>query len=229
MPTPEVRDQADAAKIPEVVARIKKSGVWVTPTLALFEVIADTKTPNEQMLGKPELKFILPNAVKMWAGQRQHSMEEGPFTGSGLGAWFTKTHASFVAEMNKQGVPLMAGSDSPQFFLVTGFALHEELASLVKAGLTPIEALKTATANPAQYLRSLPNGGSAVGIEADFGTIAAGKRADLVLLSADPTVDIANTRKIEGVCVRGKWVDRAALDGLLAEVEASVQPKKPDA
>jgi imidazolonepropionase-like amidohydrolase len=227
MPTPEVRDQADAAKIPEVVARVKKSDVWVTPTLALFEVIADTKTPNQQMLSKPELKYILPNAVKMWAGQRQHSMEEGPFTGSGLGPWFTKTRAAFVAEMKKQGVPLMAGSDSPQFFLVTGFALHEELASLVKAGLTPTDALKAATANPATYLRSLSNGGSAVGIEADFGTITAGQRADLVLLSADPTANIANTRKIEGVCVRGKWLDRAALDALLAEVEASVQPKPP--
>jgi hypothetical protein len=225
MPTPEVREAADVTKIPEVVARLKQAGTTVTPTLALFETIADVKTPTEDLLKKPELKYILPAAVKAWGGQRQQNVDEGPFASGGLGAWFTKTRAAFVAELAKQGVPLMAGSDSPQFFLVTGFALHEELASLVKAGLTPEQALRAATANPAAYLRSLPNRGSAVGIEPDFGEIAVGKRADLVLLSADPTHDIVNTRKIEAVCVRGRYLDRSTLDALLTEVEASVKPK----
>ncbi|HYE62294.1 MAG TPA: amidohydrolase family protein [Phycisphaerales bacterium] len=227
MPAPHVKDAADLTQVPAVVARIKKAGVTVTPTAALFDLIADVNTTNETLLKKPGIKYIMPNAVKQWEQQRQHTVDNGPFSDGELGPWFTRVRAAFVAELNKQGVPLMAGSDSPQFFLVTGFALHEELEALVRAGLSPAQALKAATATPADYLRSLPNKGSGAGIDPDFGVIAAGKRADLVLLSADPTNDIANTRKIEAVCVRGKWLDRAALDDLLKQIEASVAPKKP--
>ena len=93
----------------------------------------------------------------------------------------------------------MAGSDTPEWFLGYGFSLHRELESLVAAGLTPYQALAAATRNPAEFLHAL----------SEWGTIEAGKRADLVLLSANPLEDIRNTTKIEGVSIGGRWLASA--------------------
>ncbi len=93
--------------------------------------------------------------------------------------------------------------------MLPGFSLHEDLALLVRAGLTPMEALQAGTRNPAEFLGRLDS----------QGTIAAGKNADLVLLDANPLDDIHNTQKIRAVVVRGKLLDRAALDQLLADAE----------
>jgi imidazolonepropionase-like amidohydrolase len=89
--------------------------------------------------------------------------------------------------------------------MVYGFALHRELEALVDAGLTPYDALVAATRNPAEFL----------GAQDEFGTIVPGRRADLVLLGGDPRADITNTRRIEGVMVGGRWLDRERLDGML--------------
>jgi len=99
----------------------------------------------------------------------------------------------------------MAGSDAPEWFLLYGFALHAELASLVEAGLTPFAALEAATRNPAEWLGTLPRSG----------TVEAGKDADLLLLDANPLKDISSTRRIAGVMARGRWYPRTELDRML--------------
>lgn len=106
---------------------------------------------------------------------------------------------------------MMAGTDVGNPFLFPGFSLHDELAAFVRAGLTPGEALKTATYNPAKYLGMLDR----------LGTVEKGKFADLVLLDANPLEDIRNTRKIRAVVLNGRYLDRAALDKLLADAAAS--------
>lgn len=111
-----------------------------------------------------------------------------------------------VAAMRAAGVTLMAGTDSPMPGVYPGRALHEELALLVAAGLSPREALRAATLTPATFL----------GIADRSGSIAVGKRADLVLLDADPARDIHNTRRIEAVVLAGRLLRRADLDALLA-------------
>jgi imidazolonepropionase-like amidohydrolase len=111
-------------------------------------------------------------------------------------------------------VPFMAGTDTaPGVYIVPGFSLHDELANFVEAGLTPMEALQTATSNPARFL----------GMEASFGSVEPGKIADLVLLSANPLEDIGNTRKISVVVANGRLFDRAALDQALKSVEAAAK------
>jgi imidazolonepropionase-like amidohydrolase len=92
--------------------------------------------------------------------------------------------------------------------VVGGFSLHEELELLVGAGLTNEEALASATRLPAIWL----------GVDRDRGTIEAGKRADLLLLDADPLIDVANTRRIAGVFLDGKWLSRRTLDGMMADL-----------
>ncbi|HLG06498.1 MAG TPA: amidohydrolase family protein, partial [Gemmatimonadales bacterium] len=114
----------------------------------------------------------------------------------------------------RAGVPMMVGTDAGDSFVFPGSSVHDELGELVKAGLSPAEALRAATLSGARYL----------GRSAEFGTVQAGRFADLVLLDANPLDDIANSRRIHAVVLDGRYLDRARLDGLLAGVEVAARP-----
>ena len=128
-------------------------------------------------------------------------------------------HSDLVGRLHRAGVPILAGSDSPNPFVYPGFSLHDELGLLVRSGLSPAEALRTATINPATFL----------GVTDSLGTVARGKVADLVLLDANPLEDIANTRRIRAVIQGGRLLDRRALDAMLAgaRLRASAEVKSP--
>jgi imidazolonepropionase-like amidohydrolase len=119
--------------------------------------------------------------------------------------------------MQRAGVPMLAGTDAAWYqpYTYAGFSLHDELGLLVSAGLTPAQAIRSATIDPARFL----------GMDRDLGSIENGKLADLLLLSADPLLNIANTRKIEAVIVDGRVLDRKALDSLLADAENAAKNK----
>jgi hypothetical protein len=124
---------------------------------------------------------------------------------------FVQHELGIVKRLQKAGVPFLAGTDTPAGVdVIPGFSLHQELQRFVDAGFTPMEALQTATINPAKFL----------GKEKDYGVIAAGKIADLVLLDANPLDDIANTRKIAAVFTNGRYYSRDGLDRILKNVEA---------
>jgi imidazolonepropionase-like amidohydrolase len=110
--------------------------------------------------------------------------------------------------MNSQGIPIGAGTDTPILLAVPGYSLHAELEYLVRAGLSPLEALESATVRPAEYFS----------LQDEMGTIDAGKKADLVLLDANPLEDIANTKKISGVVTKGKYYNTESLLGLVSEL-----------
>jgi imidazolonepropionase-like amidohydrolase len=123
---------------------------------------------------------------------------------------------SLAGAMHRAGVPFLAGTDSaPGIYIIPGFSLHDELANFVEAGFTPMEALQTATSNPALFLE-----------RNDIGAVKPGGLADLVLLSANPLNDIQNTKKIQAVVINGRFLDRAALDHMLTQVEASAKAQK---
>lgn len=122
-----------------------------------------------------------------------------------------------VGQLQAAGVPILAGSDVHNPYVYPGFSLHDELALLVESGLSPLEALRTATINPARFL----------GIIDSLGTISPGKIADLVMLDADPLVNIANTQRIRAVFLNGRFLDRDALDGLVAAAERAASPHDP--
>ena len=116
--------------------------------------------------------------------------------------------------LHRAGVPFLAGTDTPAgVHIFPGFSLHEELRRFVAAGFTPPEALQTATLNPARFF----------GMEEQLGTIEDGKLADLVLLSANPLEDIANTQKIAGVVVNGRYFSHIEIEKMLAGVEAAAR------
>jgi len=111
----------------------------------------------------------------------------------------------------KAGVKVMLGTDTPDSYVFPGFAVHDELQELVKAGLTPAEALKAATWNGAEFL----------GRTSDSGSVDKGKLADLILLDANPLNDIRNTKRIAAVVLNGRYMDRSALDQLLSVAETA--------
>src|SRR6185369_12110006 len=111
-----------------------------------------------------------------------------------------KKEVEIVGQMQRAGVPLLAGTDTGNPFCFPGFSLHDELALLVTAGLTPFQALQAATLNPAKFL----------GLDKTLGTIEAGKIADLVLLDANPLEDVRNTQRINAVISNGRLFDRKA-------------------
>ena len=129
---------------------------------------------------------------------------------------FVAKELEVVNAMHRAGIPFLAGTDTPPgVYIFPGFSLHEELQRFVAAGFTPMEALQTATLNPAKFL----------GKENELGTIEKGKLADLVLLDANPLRNIANTQKIAAVIVNGRYLSRAELDKMLAAVVAAANSK----
>jgi imidazolonepropionase-like amidohydrolase len=121
------------------------------------------------------------------------------------GNWFFKE----IPKLHEAGIPIMAGTDCPIFFLTPGFSLHEELSKLEEAGIPTAEVLKTATINPAIYF----------GMEEELGRIKEGYWADLLLLDANPLDAIRNTQKINAVIKQGKLYDREALDAILDRLD----------
>lgn len=121
-----------------------------------------------------------------------------------------------VSALHRAGVPIVAGTDAPMPGVYPGFALHEELEALVLAGLSPAAALRAATLTPA----------TSFGISDTAGSVVVGKRADLVLLDADPLRDIRNTRRIHAVVLAGRVLRRAALDALLAGAERAAASQR---
>ena len=112
--------------------------------------------------------------------------------------------------MHRMGVKILAGTDTAMFS-VPGFNLHDELELFVRAGMSPLEALQTATLNPAEYL----------GREQEFGAVEVGKRADLVLLKENPLSAIGNTRSIAGVVSHGHYLSDDLLKVMLLEIKAN--------
>lgn len=187
-----------------LLRKFAEKDAWQTPTLVLLKHDA-FPTLN---LGRDEHERYVPKAtMQVWEKGSAQQMGFVTQAESDLRAQLQKKSESLVGQMHKSGVHILAGTDSPAPDVVPGYSLHEELELLVEAGLEPKEALRTATSAPAEFL----------GRSKDWGTVAPGKYADLVLLDANPLEEIRNTRRIRAVVVRGQLLDRVALDKLLTE------------
>jgi imidazolonepropionase-like amidohydrolase len=224
IPPPPVLDvvsEVQPAAVQALAAKVARSGGYQVPTLALFEKIVDVTTPTAKLAARPEVRFAPAAAVKAWTAQREQMLGSG-FTAD-LGRQFVDTRRRIVRAYRDAGVPMMAGSDTAQSFHMWGPGLIEEVEAFKAAGLTNEEALRTATVVPRDYFRSLPNGGSALGWKAEFGTVEAGARADLILVKGDPSRDLAALRQLRTVIAGGRLYERAALDAMLAAAAAAAK------
>ena len=189
----------------------KKNGTWVTPTLVSIAAQTPQSNTPEEQASDPRLEFVPASLRKEWDPRdpKNRVSEEDQ-------KWWANQYANdarLTTEMHKAGVSLLAGSDSLDRFVFPGFALHQELALLNQQGFTPLEALQAATSGAAQFL----------GRQGEFGVIANGAHADLLLLDENPLEKLSNTTKISAVIREGVYLDRAALDRLLSQAKAAVQ------
>lgn len=195
---------------------------WHVPTLALFERVVDPAGTPERLRADPDMRFVPDTVLQQWSQQRAGFLAQAGYSPEAARA-FVDLRRRIVRIFHKAGVPMMAGSDTAQEFHIWGPGLIREVEALAAAGLTPMEALRSATVVPRDYFRSLPNGGSNLGWRADFGTVEPGARADLILLRGDPSRDLAALRRLDSVIAAGRLHDRAALDRMLEAAAAAAK------
>jgi imidazolonepropionase-like amidohydrolase len=197
---------ADAARF---AALARASGSALTGTLTTMRWISSQVKSLDELRALPTLQYLHPVVRRQWIDRNSYIQGTSAKRVS-LFERMADFNRRLVGAFRAAGVPVVAGTDALNPGCVPGFALHDELELLREAGLTNEEALAAATRVPATWL----------GVITDRGTIEAGKRADLVLLDADPLAEIGNTRKIAGVMVNGRWLPRRTLDRMLADVVA---------
>ena len=189
---------------------IAASETWVSPTLVTLRQIVAIFDDHEKELARPEMRYA------------QHPMQQGIWSfflnnrylpipedyRQDIRDGFEQFGRPFTKALQDKGGKLLTGTDTLLPTLVPGFALHEELEELVAVGLTPYQALRASTTNPFEFLGELE----------DAGTVEVGKRANLVLLEANPLENISNTQQIAGVMIQSRWLSKAEIQAGLDEV-----------
>ena len=189
-----------AERCAAVFAAMREAGTWLVPTHVTRE--EDARSADPAFLADPRLDYLDP--LSRWALEDDLGAVAARYPSdsdkAALRAYFEHGR-KLTGEAHRAGVRVLVGTDTT----IGGFRYHDEMAHLVAAGLSPAEVLRAATIQAARY----------AGEEHTAGSIAVGKRADLVLLRANPLDDIANTRTIAAVWMNGRHYDRALLDALL--------------
>lgn len=194
-------NEIDASGMADIARETAEAGTWNVPTEILVELMIND-IPVAELRSRPEMRYMPKETVRRWESAKT-AMVSDPAFRADVAARAIDLRRQLILELHKAGAGLLLGSDSPQVFNVPGFSIHRELEALVLAGLTPYEALRTGTVAVAEFLSS------------NTGLVEAGRDADLVLLDANPLVDIGNSRRIHGVMLRGAWYGPSELAALL--------------
>ncbi len=190
--------------------RLAANGTWVVPTLTItypIGLLPDT------ILGSDSTDRYRSKGLQRLQRMMMELPTNVPVAAAPVGRRIFAKRIELVGILHRAGIPLMTGTDAPGKNALGGFSLHDELAFFVEAGLSPMDALRSATFEPARYLDALDS----------LGTIAPGKVADLVLLDANPLVAITNTRRITAVIWNGHVIDAAQRRQLLTAAEAAAR------
>jgi hypothetical protein len=189
----------DQQKATALFNHLARNGTYAVPTLVLHRSLGLGTDPAFR--NDPRLKYMPPNVRQLFDWELGFFKSYRPVY---------ERQLLTVGAMHRAKVKILAGTDTFNSYCFPGFSLHDELELFVQAGLTPAEALRTATLNPAVYLN----------LSVSLGTIEKGKIADLVLLEANPLESISNTRKISAVVANGRYLPKEELQKMLADVEA---------
>ena len=194
----------DLAKLPDLAKKMKVAGTWFCPTLVAYRI------PPTDAAWVAQEKFVPPAILARY--QKAYARVSGePIISPLEGSEAQPIYLAIVGALHKGGVKLLLGTDAHKPSALSGFSINEELADFVAAGLTPYEAIQSGTSDAARFLHR----------ETEFGTIAVGLRADLILLNANPLEDVGNIQKREGVMVQGNWLTEDILKAKLEELSHS--------
>ncbi|HUF49328.1 MAG TPA: amidohydrolase family protein [Longimicrobiales bacterium] len=198
---------ADESRMTALARATRDAGVAVVPTQILWEVLRGARDPAT-MIDRPENRYMARLTVQGWQNRVANVYANADRAAAQREVVLRNR---LLKTMNDEGVLILMGTDAPQLFSVPGFSLYRELPVMVQAGMTPYQVLRSGTVNVAKFF----------GIEAEAGTIAAGRRADLLLLDANPLTDIRNVERNAGVMVDGRWLSpqliRQRLDAMAAK------------
>ena len=204
----QIRNQDKTKKDAQYFAQLaKENDTWLIPNLIAIVKIRDQVQSLDSIRFMETLKYVHPLLQDKWLTSNNYNKHSSTEFLNYLDSLIT-FHKEMVVAFKDAGVPMVAGTDAGVSGIITGFSLHDELALLVDAGLTNEEALISATRLPATWLE----------VDDKVGTIEIGKLADLILLNANPLDNIKNTRKISGVFVNGRWIDKIKIDKMLSDL-----------
>lgn len=202
-------EDLDPTKLEEVVTRTREAGAWVVPTMALWETLLGV-AKLETLQSYPELKYMPSSQVENWVASHQRRTSDPGFD-EARASRVASHRIQLLQALNEGGVKILFGTDAPQQFSVPGFSIHREFPYLLRAGMSPFEILRSGTKNVGEYFQSKDR----------FGTVAAGQRADLLLLDANPLEDVSSLALRSGVMVRGKWIPEEQIQERLARIAQS--------
>ena len=209
-------DHVDDRKIEQIAGATARSGTYSTPTLNMFRHAFGLGETDRTLRTRPDWDMMPMYWRRGYLNARQNFWGNPPTPARRRR--YIEVRDRLTRAIADSGGIIMAGSDTPGWLHIYGFALHRELESLVAAGLRPYQALAAATVHPASF-----TGGSS-----EWGTIEPGKRADLVLLAANPLADIRNTERIDGVSLGGRFMPRAELDAMIERGSRAIGGRAPD-
>lgn len=200
-------DYIDESKIADVAKKTVASNPFVNPTQHFMKNTFAVARSEDSIKAQPDFRFYPHKVQQQWLDfyKRNRFINTVPLEKR---ARWMQLRDKMIKAIHNAGGKIMAGSDTPEFLWLYGFAMHHELKALRDAGLSNYAALAAGTRNGQEYLGALDKAG----------TIEKGKRADLILLEADPLADIANTSRRAGVMLKGKWYTQAELDRWLDEI-----------
>ncbi|MBT7502346.1 MAG: amidohydrolase family protein [Gemmatimonadales bacterium] len=199
----------DEGKLAEIVQLTIDNDVYVVPTMYLWENLYGFPDADA-ILSQPEMKYVSQSQRDAWRRQSEGNARGGEEEV----AAYLALRKQVLKELSDAGAGILMGTDSPQMFNVPGYALHRELQVVAEAGISNYEILKSGTAWVGKYVADH------LELDGSFGTVAAGQRADLVLLGSNPMDDLENLTDRVGVMVRGRWVSRKEIDLGLAALAA---------
>lgn len=205
----------DGQRLRAAAEATRRAGVWNVPTAFLWETFYSAESP-EAMARRPEMRYATPQQIAAWSKQKRDRTEADLRSGvtaedAGL---YLDVRRRILRALSDAGAPLLLGTDSPQMFSVPGFSLHREMALMADGGMTPYQVLSAGTRNVARYAAE------DLKLAGDFGVVRPGSRADLLLLDANPLLDVRNVARRSGVMVRGRWLPAEELDRALEALAA---------
>jgi imidazolonepropionase-like amidohydrolase len=205
-------DWIDDTKVERIAGETARAGIFTCPTLTVFKTAFALGQSEDEIRARPDWDIMPAEMRKLYLGAREKYWSQAASEARRMR--YVEVRNRLVKAIADSGGKIMAGSDTPEWFFAYGWTIHRELESLVAAGLTPYQALAAGTRNPAEFLRA----------SKEWGTIEKGKRADLLLLEANPLEDIRNTARIEAVSVGGRWLDRTERERMIAEAAERLGP-----
>jgi imidazolonepropionase-like amidohydrolase len=203
----------DEVKLREIVRRVREQGAWIVPTMAVWETLQGT-LDDKTLTAYPELKYMPVQQVQQWTLALQKRLSNPQFN-QAAAKLVIDNRMRILRALHEGGVRILLGTDAPQQFSVPGFSIHREMTRMIAAGMTPYDVVKSGTQSVGAYFKDRD----------DFGTIEVGKRADLVLVDANPLQNVANIARRSGVMARGRWLTekdiQARLDRIASANKAS--------